>query len=402
MNHALRFILLIASAVTMTGCVSVNVTFGEDETVESLRAAYLESDTREGILFWDTEERRVGFKRAADIYPARRVAASDTPLPLPSAPADLSDITYSVDGQPYSLDDFTDMPGNIGLIVIRDGDVLFERYQRGNDEDSVWISFSVTKSITSMLIGAAIQDGYIKSVDEPVANYLPRLRGTGYERATIRDVLQMSSGIAWNEDYADPESDVAKAGGANGIALVQYLAGLDFDHPPGTVFNYNTGETNLVGEILRSAIGNNASTYLQKKIWQPYGMANDAWWLLGDEDGAELGGCCLNMTLRDYARVGLFALADGVLPDGTRVLPAGWMEASTSPSAGEAGYGYLWWLFGEGSYAALGIFGQTIFIDPASNSVIAIHSSADQASGSEYHDHRDAVLFALRERLRTR
>ena len=256
----------------------------------------------------------------------------------------------------------------------------------------------MTKSVVSMLIGAAIQDGYIDNVNEPVANYLPRLRGTPYETATIENVLQMASGVAWNEDYADPESDVARAGGANGLELVRYLAGLEREAQPGAQFNYNTGETNLAGEILRAAIGNNAATYLTNKIWQPFGMASDANWMLGT-GGGETGGCCISATLRDYARIGMFALRGGTLADGTQVLPRDWMRSSTTPSAGYEGYGYLWWLFDGGIYAALGIFQQQIFVDPNSKIVIAAHSNAPAATGSEYSEHLRAVTLALLGRL---
>ena len=129
----------------------------------------------------------------------------------------------------------------------------------------------------------------------------------------IRDILHMASGVAWNEDYADPESDVAQAGAANGIEPTQYLNTLPREAQPGTRFNYNTGETNLVGELLRAAIGNNASRYLENKIWRPFGMEHDAYWLLSSAGGVETGGCCINATLRDYARIGRFVLADGVL-----------------------------------------------------------------------------------------
>jgi CubicO group peptidase (beta-lactamase class C family) len=250
-----------------------------------------------------------------------------------------------------------------------------------------------------MLIGAAVKDGYIESVDEKVADYLPRLKGTSYEDVRIKDVLHMASGVAWNEDYADPKSDVALAGALNGIDLVQYLAKLPKVAEPGTTFNYNTGETNLAGELLRSAIGNNASEYLEHKIWKPYGMEHDAYWLLSSEGGVETGGCCLNATLRDYARIGMFAKDQGVLPDGARVLPEGWMKESTSPSEGFDGYGYLWWLFDNGSYSARGIFQQWIYIDPKRDLVIATHSNAAQAVEDEDHKHVAAVIQALRHAL---
>ncbi|MEX1238055.1 MAG: serine hydrolase domain-containing protein, partial [Pseudomonadales bacterium] len=353
----------------------------------------------EGLLFFSTPERRVAFKSIDQLYPTRTIEASATPLVLDENPMDLSGLTYTVDDKTFTLADFVAMPSAMGLIVVKDGDIVFEHYGAGNDQSTRWISFSVTKSVTSMLLGAALVDGYIESVDEPVSHYLPRLRGTPYEDATIENVLHMASGVAWNEDYADPESDVANAGGANGLELVRYLAQLSRESEPGKTFNYNTGETNLVGEILRAAIGNNATVYLAHKIWQPFGMESDATWLLGGPAGGETGGCCISATLRDYARIGLFAMNNGKLADGTQVLPADWMARSTRPSEGYENYGYLWWLYDQGSYAALGIFEQQIYVDPAAQLVIAAHGNAPTATGSDYGKHIEAVTQAIRKAL---
>ncbi|KAA9132842.1 beta-lactamase family protein [Marinihelvus fidelis] len=363
----------------------------------SLQARYASATNGEDILFWTAEERRVGFAHIDSIYPTRTVTAGEAPLALPTAPADLSALDYRIEDTRYSLDDFLAMPESIGLLVVRDGRVILEDYAEGHGPDTPWMSFSVTKSVTSMLVGAAIQDGYIGSVDDAVTDYLPQLRGSGYDGVSIANVLQMASGVAWNEDYEDPESDVALAGGTNGINLYRHLATLPRAAEPGTTFNYNTGESNLVGALLRAAIGNNASSYLQMKIWQPFGMADDAHWVITPDTGAELGGCCLNATLRDYARIGLFALNDGVLADGTRVLPEGWMAASVTPSPGADHYGYQWWLAPGDAYSARGIFGQLIFIDPDNNLVIAMHSNA--AFGSGYGHHIQGVIRALRAHL---
>ena len=352
-----------------------------------------------GPLFWSQEVRRIAFRRMKDVLPTRTVSAGDDPYPLVHAPVDLTGVTYQVEDETFALGDLLGNESLVGLIVVKDGKVLMEHYAPGNDQSSRWISFSVTKSISSLLIGAAIQDGFISSVDEPVINYLPRLRGTGYENTTIRNVLNMASGLRWDETYADPESDVAKAGGLNGVELVRYLGTLPTDAAPGAEFNYNTGETNLVGEILRAAIGNNAATYLSHKIWRPFGMEFDAYWSLGTPGGGELGGCCLNATLRDYARVGLFALHNGRLRDGTAVLPEDWMSQSIEPSKGYDGYGYLWWLFGDRGYAALGIFGQTIRVYPDDNMVIATHSNAPAAVNTSYHDHYRQAIEAIRDYL---
>ena len=167
------------------------------------------------------------------------------------------------------------------------------------------------------------------------------------------------------------------------------------DEVPGDVFNYNTAETNLAGTLLRSAIGNNLSSYLSEKIWKPFGMECDAFWNLTEQGGGEFGGCCINATLRDYGRIGLFALANGRLADGTQVLPPGWMQESTMQSKGYRGYGYFWWLTAEDIYAAIGIFGQGIYINRRENVVIALHSARGVASKDLDWELQDALYAAL-------
>ena len=349
----------------------------------------------ENLLFLPQAERRVAFAQIDALAPTRTIHAPERALTLPSSEAAFPDVNYSLDGETHALTAFLERESLMGLIVIQGGEVLLEHYAPDHGPEARWVSFSVSKSVTSMLIGAAIHDGYIPNVDVPVAAYLPRLRETPYASATIRHVLNMASGVAWNEDYADPASDVSRAGAANGIGLVAYLADLPAAHAPGEVFNYSTGETNLVGEILRAAIGNNASTYLEHRIWQPFGMESDATWLLGAPGGGETGGCCVSATLRDYARLGLFAMGGGVLADGSRVLPEDWMMASTTASPAAPFYGYLWWLGDDDAFDAQGIFGQRIHIDPARELVIAMHSNAPAAVGSDYHRHQAAVLGAI-------
>jgi len=281
-----------------------------------------------------------------------------------------------------------------GLIVVKDGRIAYARYELGNTPSSRWISYSVAKSVTSLLIGAAIRDGYIESVDEFVTDYLPRLRNSPYEQVTIRNLLQMASGVAWHEDYVDPSSDINRVTWST-LQLYDYLGRKPRVAPPGEVFNYNTAETNLVGTLLRAAIGNNLSTYLSEKIWKPFGMEHDAYWELSEPGGGEFGGSSLNATLRDYARIGLFALRKGRLPGGEPVLPDDWMAESTTPSKGHAQYGYLWWLRDGGAYAAAGIFGQGIYIDPGRNIVIAIHSAREHASRERDWILQNALYEAL-------
>ena len=356
--------------------------------------------TEASPLFMTLAERRLAFAHFDALYPTRTVHADVKAVPLPEALADLTQIPFAANDADLTLADLLQSEHLLGLMVVKDGDVLMEHYAPDHAKDSRWVTFSVTKSVTSLLIGAAIQDGYIDSADDPIVKYLPRLAGTEYGESRVRDILQMASGIAWNEDYQDPESDVARAGALNGVELTDYLGQLPRVAEPGTRFNYNTAESNLFGEVLRSAIGMNAAPYLSQKIWQPMGMEYDANWLLSLPQDRETGGCCISATLRDYARLGLLALADGVLPDGTRVVPEGWLAASTTPSQGYEGYGYKWWLYGDKRFGARGVFGQAIFVDPKANVVIAAHSNGQIASGSDHNRELDAALLAISDFLR--
>ncbi len=354
----------------------------------------------EGILFWSPEQQITGYRGIDKLYPTRKITAGQHAYPLIPAARDLSDFRYRYDGKRLSLDDYIRDMHVAGMIAVKDGRVVLERYGLGNDANSRWISFSVAKSVVSMLIGAAIKDGYFRGVDDLVVDYLPQLKGGGYDTVTIKNILQMASGVAWNEDYDDADSDVANAPGGT-LPLFGYMRGLPADAAPDEKFNYNTGETNIAGALLRAAIGNNLATYLTSKIWQPFGMESDASWMIEAPGGVEFGGCCINATLRDYARIGIFAMRDGVLPNGARVLPEGWMQESTAPSNAFDGYGYYWWLFfGDGVYAALGVFGQLIYVDPAKDLVIAMHSAWPEATGGgDFGAHRAAFLQALAEAL---
>jgi CubicO group peptidase (beta-lactamase class C family) len=350
------------------------------------------------FLFWTPEQQVAGYRNIDKIFPTRAIIADETVLALPEALVDLGDVTIRTEDSTMTLDEYFEQQNVAGLLVIKDGRITYERYGLGNTPDSRWISFSVTKSVVSMLVGAAIHDGYIDSVDEMVSDYLPRLKGSPYDQSTIRNIMQMASGVEWNEDYADPASDVNSASWQT-VALYDYLGRKQREAAPGSEFNYNTAETNLVGTLLRSAIGNNLSTYLEEKIWRPFGMESDAYWTLTEPGGGEFGGCCINATLRDYGRLGLFALAEGHLADGTAVLPDRWMVESTTPSAAYPGYGYMWWLSKAGAYRARGIFGQGICIHPEQNVVVAMHSARAVASSKKDKALQSALCGAVANAL---
>jgi CubicO group peptidase (beta-lactamase class C family) len=351
------------------------------------------------VLFWTPEQQVAGYRNSDSIFHTRRISSGDSASPLPYERVDLGDVEVKLNDASMTLDEYFTRQSVAGLLVIKDGKILYERYGLGNTAESKWISYSVAKSVVSMLIGAAIQDGYIESVDEKITQYLPRLKGSSYDQSSIANLLQMASGVQWNEDYSDPESDVGSASWDT-IDLYEHLRNKPVHAEPGEVFNYNTAETNVAGTLLRSAIGNNLSTYLSEKIWQPFGMEFDASWNLTEPGGGEFGGCCINATLRDYGRIGLFALANGRLADGTEVLPPEWMKDSTTPSKAYEGYGYFWWLSGKGVFSASGIFGQGIHIDRNENLVIAFHSARPAASEDSDWAWESALFKAITEATR--
>lgn len=350
------------------------------------------------FLFWTPEQQVAGYRNIDKVFPTRDISPAPKVLELPSSPKALGDVIVNTKSSSMTVDEYFVRQNAVGLLVLKDGQIAYERYGLGNTADSRWISFSVTKSVVSMLVGAAIGDGYIASVDEKVSDYLPRLKGSPYDDSTLRNILQMASGVQWNEDYADSASDVNSASWQT-VDLYGYLGQKKRAAPPGELFNYNTAETNLVGTLLRSAIGNNLSTYLEEKIWHPFGMEHDAVWSLTEPGGGEFGGCCISATLRDYGRLGLFALAEGRLPDGTQILPDGWMKESTTASSAYPGYGYLWWLDGTEAFQASGIFGQGICIHPEQNVVVALQSARAVASKDEDWALQDALCNAVADAL---
>lgn len=354
----------------------------------------------DGILFWSGDQQIAGFRNISTLSPVRHITRGDNVFALPREQRDFSNLRYTVNGEQFSLPQYMEHNHVGGLLVIKNGEIALEQYGLGNGEEHQWISFSMTKSVVSMLIGAAIKDGYIQSVDDPVTDYLPQMKGSSYDGVSIKHVLQMASGVQWNEDYADPASDVATSPN-DMLALMKFMGDKPRVAVSGERFNYNTGETNLAGAIVRSAIGNNLAAYLSEKIWKPWGMESDATWVSHGPGGGELGGCCISPTLRDWGRFALFIMNDGVLHDGTRVVPEGWIAESTAPSPGSDGYGYLWWLEDEGVFRASGIFGQAIYFNPAEDLVIVAQGAWPQATGARFAQHRDGLFKAVASMLAT-
>ena len=369
-----------AAAVLLSGCATGDARM---QTVSGQPVVELPRD--QNVLFWTQEQRDLAFRMFDTVVPANTIRAGTTPLALPQGAA--------LPGDAAALDAYIERQRLAGLIVIHDGKVRLERYGLGFGAAGRWTSFSVAKSFTSTLVGAAIQDGHIASLADPVTRYIPALAGSGYDGVTVAQLLAMSSGVRWNEDYTDPNSDVARFLGqqpeGDVDAVTAYMRRLPRAHAPGSQWNYNTGETNLIGVLVERAVGKSLSDYMTEKVWQPFGMEADATWVL-NASGREVSGCCMQMRLRDYGRFGMFVLGGGQA-GGRQVVPAGWFAAAGSKQAeiGRSGfgYGYQWWTYGDGSFAGQGIFGQGMFIDPARKLVIVgvgnWPTATDQARGAE-------------------
>ena len=341
------------------------------------------------ILFWSDEQRSANFRRMEDIFPGTTAKASPKPLALPK-------------GAPLAMDDaavtaFMQTQQVAGLMVIKDGKIVLERYGLGLKPTDRWTSFSVAKSFTSTLVGAAIRDGKIGSLQDPVTAYIPELVGSGYDGVTIEQLLSMTSGVAWNEDYTDPQSDVVKMLSipveAGQDPVTAYMKTLKREYAPGTHWEYKTGETNLIGSLVSRATGERLSDYAKRKIVDPAGFAGDLFWMV-DSATNNIGGCCLSLRLSDYARMGLFAM-DG----GKGQVPDGWFAAAGSSQADTGiagvGYGYQWWVYPGGNYGAQGIFGQAITIFPEQNVVIAAVSNWPVASSRKLTAERLAFFQKL-------
>jgi CubicO group peptidase (beta-lactamase class C family) len=369
--------------------------FSMDKDLRNL-ASNLPTDRN--VLFWNDAQRSAAFRtmdRLPVLAKANIIEAGDTVYPLPK-------------GVPIKLDDvdtYMKAQRTAGLVIVQDGKIRLEKYGLDFDGNGKWTSFSVAKSLTSTMVGAAIKDGHIKSLEDKVTQYIPEMKGSAYDDVTVAQLLTMTSGIKWNEDYEDPKSDVARFNehkAEPGIdATVSYMRKLPREAPAGAKWVYKTGETNLIGVLVSKATGKKLSDYLSEKIWAPLGMEQNGSWLLGST-GHEISGCCIQASTRDFARFGQFILGGGVV-NGKAILPDGWITKATTKQADIGtpgkGYGYQWWTYDDGSYAAQGIFGQGIFIDPKRRLVIASNSNWPRAVDPGSADGREAFYKAVQKAI---
>ena len=376
-----------------------------------------------GVLFWDQKTRRDRFARLEDFYagllagPAAKVRALPRGAPL-TAPE-----IAAIDRQLKAMH-------AVGIVILQDGRVRYSKtFRRGagtlaeptlpgeirehpvisgtawdtsvyrRPVDPRWTSFSVAKSFTSTLLGAAVKDGAL-SLSDPVTKHLPGLAGTAYGGVTVEQVATMTSGVKWNEDYADPRSDVARMLSVAPIAgepqSVTYARTLTREAPAGSKWVYKTLETNLLGDIVAAATGKSLAAYAKEKIVDPAGFRYPLFWMV-DRTDRNIGGCCISLQLSDYARMGQW-----VLEGGQPSVPEGWFERAGGERVaigGGNGYGYQWWTNPMG-FGAQGIFGQYITIVPSERLVIAVVSNYPTATGKGLTEARSGLWRAAVEAVR--
>jgi len=353
---------------------------------------------REDVLFWTQAQRTAQFPRMYELFPADRVAHGSHVHALPEG----EPLVPRWDAAGVTLAGYMSEHHLAGVMVLQHGRIRIQRYAPGFGPAQRWTSFSVAKSVTSTLLGIALRRGDIHGMDDTLETYIPQLRGTAYAKVTVQQLLTMTSGVRWNEDYDDPRSDVAqmyRSACENGQPhVISYLAKLPRAWPAGTHWNYNTAETDLLGILVQRATGQSLAGYLSQTIWKPYGMASDAYWLKDECDGSDTGGSGLSATLADYARIGQFML-DGGRIDGQPVIADAWLHGAMRKQQEVAspghGYGYLWWTDADGSYAAIGIFGQMVYVDPARQLVIVQVGAWPQATSKALVASRRAFIKAV-------
>jgi CubicO group peptidase (beta-lactamase class C family) len=300
----------------------------------------------------------------------KHIYPKDTVITLPK--------DFEFNGKSYESVKFLKDSWTTGFLVIQNDSIVFEDYYLGNTESTRNISWSMAKSFISALMGIAVEDGHIKSIDQNVEEYVPELIGSSYEGVSIKDVLQMSTGVKFNEDYGDFYSDINRwgRGFALGGSQDDFAATLEREAEPGTINHYVSINTHVLGMIIKRATGRTITDYMQEKLYTPLGMEYNGYWLLdGDNMEMVLGG--LNLTLRDFAKIGSLFLNDGKR-NGTQIVSSDWVKSSVIPDGThvqpgeELGYGYQWWIpeGDEGEYLALGIYNQSIYINPTTNTVI--------------------------------
>lgn len=345
------------------------------ESIVAMPAQHL--PRAEEFLLWPPCLQSYGYRIVDQLFATRRIGSSSNPRPL--ARGRECPLHFESRGA-SSVAELMDQNNVSGLIALVDSEVVLERYGLGLKEGDCWSTMSTVKSMTALLVGAAIHDGSIRSLDDAIVSYLPEMRGTAYANVTIRHLLTMASGVGWIEAYTDRDSHVNRYSRslANKVpgGVLQLMASIESAHPPGTFWNYNTGDTYLLGAVVCAATKRRLAAFMAERIWEPAGMEFDAFYTLESNDGQEIAGSRAGMTLRDMARLALLVMNDGKVA-GVSWLPDGWIDTVATSAfhliglkntagtekLGVTDYGLSWWLAADGGMWALGHCGQRIYVN---------------------------------------
>lgn len=372
----------------------------------------------EDFLMWPPCLQSFGFRNVDRLFASRTVRRGVTVRELARGP--VYDAPFSSGGRTMSIAGLMNQNNMTGLMATAGGRVVLENYGLGLQEHERWSTMSMVKSMSAVLAGAAIADGAIAALDDAVTNYLPAMRGSGYEGVSVRHLLTMSSGVRWVEDYTDRDSDVNRY--SRSLArqvpggVLSLMASLPRAHAPGTFWNYNTGDTYLLGAVICAATQRNLADYMSEKIWQPAGMEFDAYYTLESAGGQEIGGSRAGMALRDMTRFALLVM-DGGRVDGASVLDGQWIDtvgtrafalaglANTAGTEilGVSGYGLSWWLDDDGGMWALGHSGQRIYVNRRERiTVVQLAVYPEPAYFASREPERDTDLLNFIRTLRKR
>lgn len=339
---------------------------------------------------------KLGFRldwihRSGLIYPLQEPKASFT-------------VNYTYQDQTHSLEDYYERNRVLGFLILKDNQIILERYFHDSNQNSRFLSMSVQKSITSTLFGIALEEGLIGSIDDPVVKYLPGLNESGYNRVTLKDILKMATGIEANENSLDPQSSIHQFNEMTlrGVpSFYDYIKSLKAnpDVEPGTVFDYQTVNTEVLGFVIEKVTGKPFNEYMTEKLWSQIGAQSDAFIFRAKKQPDQGVYGCFCATLRDYGRFGLMMMNGGALGN-NRIVNSSWVREATASqhysvkSPPPAGYGYQWWIpvNNDGAYQATGIFGQLVYVNPAKHIVIVEMSAWPQPDPDVGWDEMDKVV----------
>ena len=347
-----------------------------------------------GTLF-SGEEQYENLNRFYKFIDSSTLSPSSNPLNFKSSKTISLPSSFNFNDAVIGTENFLQRTDTSALLILQNGRIQFEKYWLTGGENVQWMSMSVAKSFISALVGIAIRDGHINNIEEAISDYVPELKNSPYNNVRIKDVLQMSSGASWNEDYSDPESDINRWAKifALGGSFDEFIQTLSDDFKPGTRNRYNSMDTQALGMLVNRATGKTITNYMTEMLWHPMGASNEGYWLL-DSEGMEMAFAGLNITARDYAKFGELYRLDGKL-NGQQIVPKSWVKDSITPDGPHLtpgdnplsdyplGYGYQWWVpeGDKGEFMAIGIYNQMIYVAPESNMVI-VKLSANSSYGT--------------------